>query len=50
MIRISDKGEVGKDAAVYYGGFHEYDLGETRWCTSSPGLNWFENYIKKVRF
>jgi hypothetical protein len=46
MIRISDKGEVGKDAAVYYGGFHEYDMGETRWCTSSPGLTYFNGYIK----
>ena len=46
MIRISDKGEVGKDAAVYYGGFHEYDQGESRWCTSSPGLTYFNGYIK----
>jgi hypothetical protein len=20
--------------------------GETRWCTSSPGLTWFDRYIK----
>jgi len=46
MIRIVDQGQVGKDAAVYYGGFHEYDLGESRWCTSSPGLNYFNGYIK----
>ena len=46
LIRILDQGQVGKDAAVYYGGFHEYDMGETRWCTSSPGLNYFNGYIK----
>lgn len=46
LVRISDKGEVGKDAACYYGGFHEYDLDESRWCTSSPGLNYFNTYIK----
>ena len=46
MIKISDQGQVGKDAAIWYGGFHEYDLGETRWCTSSPGLTYFNGYIK----
>jgi hypothetical protein len=46
VIRISDKGETGKDAAIWYGGFHEYDKGETRWCTSSPGLTYFNTYIK----
>ena len=46
MIRIKDQGEVGKDAAIYYGGFHEYDQGESRWCTSSPGLSYFNGYIK----
>ena len=46
MIRIKDQGSVGKDAAIYYGGFHEYDQGESRWCTSSPGLTYFNGYIK----
>ena len=46
LIRVSDQSEVGRDAAIYYGGFHEYDLGETRWCTSSPGLTYFNGYIK----
>jgi hypothetical protein len=46
VIQIEDKGQVGKDAAIWYGGFHEYDKGETRWCTSSPGLNYFNTYIK----
>jgi len=46
MIRIKDQGQVGKDAAIYYGGFHEYEQGESRWCTSSPGLSYFNTYIK----
>jgi len=46
IIKIEDQGSVGKDAAIYYGGFHEYDQGESRWCTSSPGLNYFNGYIK----
>jgi hypothetical protein len=41
VTRISDKGALGKDAACFYGGFKE----ETEWCTSSPGLQWFEKYI-----
>ena len=47
VARISDKGKLGKDAACFYGGnYLEPSKGETRWCTSSPGLNWFDRYIK----
>lgn len=46
LIRVKDQGQVGKDAAIWYGGFHEYDQGESRWCTSSPGLSYFNGYIK----
>lgn len=46
LIKIEDQGQVGKDAAIWYGGFHEYDKGESRWCTSSPGLTYFNGYIK----
>ena len=47
VARISDTGQIGKDAACFYGGsYQEPGKGETRWCTSSPGLNWFNNYIK----
>lgn len=46
LIKIEDKGAIGKDAAIYYGGFHEYNEGESRWCTSSPGLTYFNGYIK----
>jgi hypothetical protein len=48
VARISDTGQLGKDAACFYGGHHlEPQKGETRWCTSSPGLSWFERYISK---
>jgi Leucine-rich repeat (LRR) protein len=47
VARISDTGQLGKDAACFYGGnYLEPQKGETRWCTSSPGLTWFDRYIK----
>lgn len=42
VVKIEDKGASGKEAACFYGGNQQ----ETRWCTSAPGLNWFERYIK----
>lgn len=42
VIKIEDKGAVGKEAACFYGGNNV----ETRWCTSAPGLSWFDRYIK----
>ena len=47
VAKISDQGQLGKDAACFYGGYYlEPSKGETRWCTSSPGLTWFVRYIK----
>ena len=47
VAKISDTGKLGKDAACFYGGYYlEPSKGETRWCTSSPGLDWFTRYIK----
>lgn len=47
VARISDTGQLGKNAACFYGGSHQDpSKGETRWCTSSPGLSWFDRYIK----
>jgi len=47
IAKIEDKGQLGKDAACFYGGsYQEPSKGETRWCTSSPGLTWFDRYIK----
>jgi len=42
ITRVTDTGQLGKDAACFFGGYNE----ETRWCTSSPGLSWFDRYIK----
>jgi len=42
VIKIEDKGAVGKEAACFYGGNNQ----ETRWCTSAPGASWFDRYIK----
>lgn len=47
VIKIEGTGPEQKDAACYYGGFHEYDKGETRWCTSAPGLEWWNKYLSK---
>jgi len=47
VVKISDKSQLGKDAACFYGGYYlEPSKGETRWCTSGPGLSYFDRYIK----
>jgi len=47
VVKIEDSGELGQDAACFYGGHHLYSSkGETSWCTSSPGGNMFRHYIK----
>ena len=47
IVKIDDGSKLGKDAACFYGGHHlESPKGETNWCTSSPGLSYFERYIK----
>jgi len=46
LIKIEDKGELGKGAAVFFGGYQDGDNGESRWCTSAPGLSYFNGYIK----
>ena len=42
VIEIHDN-PLGKEAACYYGGQNR----ETRWCTSSPGLTYYDRYIKE---
>lgn len=42
ITKVTDKGALGKEAACFFGGYNQ----ETRWCTSAPGLQWFERYIK----
>ena len=43
VYKIEDQGALGKEAACYYGGQNK----ETRWCTSAPGLSYFNSYIKQ---
>jgi hypothetical protein len=48
VAKVSDKGELGRDAACFYGGNQLLSgKGETNWCTSAPGLEWFNRYINK---
>jgi hypothetical protein len=48
VVKITDTGALGKNAACFFGGWHmESGKGETNWCTSSAGYNWFERYIAK---
>ena len=46
LVKIEDKGELGKNAAIFFGGYQDGDNDETRWCTSAPGLTFFNGYIK----
>ncbi len=47
VVKIEDQGELGRNAACFYGGNSLHSgKGETGWCTSAPGLRWFNNYIK----
>lgn len=43
VYKIEDQGDLGKEAACFYGGHNK----ETRWCTSAPGLSYFNTYIKQ---
>ena len=48
VVKISDEGQLGKDAACFYGGNDQKpSKGESGWCTSAPGLNYFNTYIKQ---
>ena len=47
VIKIEGTSELQKDAACFYGGSHESDKGESRWCTSSPGAEWWKRYLSK---
>jgi len=47
VVRISDTGNLGRDAACFYGGSDQKpSKGESGWCTSSPGGGMFNHYIK----
>ena len=46
MIKIEGTGEKQQEAATWFGGFYDYDNGESRWCTSPPNSSYFRNYAK----
>lgn len=47
VVKIEDRGELGKDAACFYGGHGlRSGKGESSWCTSAPGGSMFNHYIK----
>jgi len=47
VVKIEGTSELQKDAACFYGGSHESEKGESRWCTSSPGAEWWKRYLSK---
>lgn len=47
VAKVERGDKLGKDAACFYGGQHEYDKSETRWCTSSPGLSYWKSYLSR---
>lgn len=47
VIKIEGTSQLQKDAACFYGGSHESEKGESRWCTSSPGYDWWKRYLSK---
>ena len=47
VIKIDkNKGDLANEAATWYGGFYDYDNGESRWCTSPPNASYTSGYLK----
>lgn len=47
VIKIEGNNTTSKDAAIYYGGYKDYQNDESNWCTSSPNLDYFSSYINR---
>lgn len=47
VVKISDKGTLGQEAASWYGGYYDHKNGESSWCTSPPNSSNFSYYINK---
>ena len=49
VIKIEGTSELQKDAACFYGGYHQPEKGESRWCTSYTleGSEWWKRYLSK---
>jgi Leucine-rich repeat (LRR) protein len=46
VVKIEGVDEKAQEAASWYGGFYDYDNGESRWCTSPPNSSYFRTYAK----
>ena len=46
LIKIEGTGEKQREAASWFGGYYDYDNGESRWCTSPPNSSYFLTYAK----
>jgi hypothetical protein len=47
VVKITDTGKMGQDAASWYGGYYDHKAGESKWCTSPKESSNFNYYIKK---
>ena len=47
VVKISDKGRLGAEAASYFGGYYKFDKGETTWCTSPENSIAVKGYISQ---
>ena len=47
LIKIEGTGDLQREAASWYGGYYDYQNGESHWCTSPPGSNYFMTYAKQ---
>jgi len=48
VVTMKRDDELGKEAAVFYGGSNKRpDMGETSWCTSAPGMNYYFTYLRQ---
>jgi Leucine-rich repeat (LRR) protein len=47
LIKIEGTGPKQREAASWYGGYFDYNNGESNWCTSPPDSSYFLTYAKK---
>lgn len=47
LIKIDGTGQQQQEAAQWYGGYYDYQNGESHWCTSPPSSNYFMTYAKQ---
>lgn len=48
VAKLDEDSDFGKEAAIFYGGSNKRpEMGETSWCTSAPGMNYYFTYLKK---